>query len=268
MSFSLEFYSLNWEDLRKALSSPDPQLLQAVKTQQWNRILAEDDLGEQPHFIGSHLDDDNDRRREDVDGVFRNALAEIADVMSRATAPDHIPPDISDDAALVVAAFIAQLGKPMGVVRHDVVDQEESQLRFNFREVFLDGYVGVCFKEPRLGEYLAARPLFGLYHLSFVSWGGLSQKEMNDLLATYSPVEATGDWDEIAGFAKDWISALVKALQHTAASGSELVTILCVDQEHYSGYRGEVSVGLGDALPGKIGQWLAGWLRPKPPTSG
>jgi hypothetical protein len=74
MSFSLEFYSLNWEDLRKALSGPDPQLVQAVKAQQWNRILAEDDLGERPHFIGSHLYHDKDRPWDDVDGVFRNAL--------------------------------------------------------------------------------------------------------------------------------------------------------------------------------------------------
>ena len=118
MSFSLEFYSLRWDDLKTALSNRDPQIIEAVKAQQWNRILSEDDLGERPHFIGSHLYHDPDRPWENVDAVFGNAFAEIADVMSRATAPDHIPPDISNDAALVVAAFIAQLGKPTGSIRH------------------------------------------------------------------------------------------------------------------------------------------------------
>jgi hypothetical protein len=241
MSFSLEFYSLSWDKLKTALAQRRPELIRAIEERQWDRLLAETDLGQN--------DDDLGGGSLHGEALFANAFDEIAEAMARQVPPGHEPPDVGDDAALVFAAAVRQLGKPVGVIGHrgSVVRDENGQFVLDFRGLFLDGIAGMCFKDRALGEKLAARPLFGLFHLDFLSWGGLRQSELGDLIGQYAltaDIKRDEDWQAVAANAEGWLNDIVKALKATADAKTDLVTLYLTTQEHFGSLREE----LGDEM--------------------
>lgn len=236
MSFILEFYSLSWDTLKSALVQRKPELIRAVEARQWERLLDDTDLAQN--------DDDKGGGTLRGEALFANAFDEIAEAMARQLPPGHEPPDVGDDAALLFAAIVRQLGKPVGMISHhaSVVRDKDGEFPLDFRALFLDGVAGTCFKDHRLGEKLAARPLFGLFHLDFLSWGGLSQREIGDLLGRYArppDIKQDEDWQAVAANAEGWLNDIVKALNAAAGAKNDLVTLYLTSQEHFSSFRDE-----------------------------
>lgn len=240
MSFTFEFYSLSWDTLKAALSQRKPELIRAVQELQWDRLAADTDLARNNDDTGA----DGLLLKDET--VFADGLDEIAEAMAQKIPPGHEPPDIGDDAALVVAAVVRQLGKPVGAIRHagSVARDQDGEIPMDFRAMFLDGVAGSCFKDHGLGEKLAARPLFGLFHLDFLSWGGLTLQEINDLLPKYAlPEEEKRDeeWQAIADQAEGWLNELVKSLRAAAAAKTDLVTLHLTVAEHFSSFRDKLT---------------------------
>jgi hypothetical protein len=253
MTFALEFYSLSWDALKAALSQRKPELLSAIEDQQWSRLLQDTDLGQPTHHLFS---DEPSSFADNAGPAIADGLDEIAEAMARKVAPDHDPPDVSDNAALVFAAIIRQLGKPLGAIRHtgSVVQDEDGELPIDFHAMFLDGVVGESFKDHSVGEKLSARPLFGLFHLDFLSWGGLTQKEIGELLPKYAPpTDEEKDDDEyiaVEPFAEGWLNDLVSALHAASAAKSDLVTLQLTVQEHFASFREKLEDEANEDLPG------------------
>jgi hypothetical protein len=243
LSYALEFYSLSWEELKAALAAPKPELVQAIIEQKWTRLLEDADIGQHPHhtvFAALPMRLRHDAGPwDDVEVLFARALAEIGHAIAHPRVPGQEPPDVSDDAALVLAAFVRHLGKPLGAITHAGSVTHDRDLPLRFRAMFLDGVVGNCFGDHRLGEKLASRPLLGLYHLDFLSWGGLTRHELAEIVPRYALTEADKeeeDWDDVADYADTWLGALVAALRAARAGGTDLVTLYVSVQKHFVSY--------------------------------
>ncbi|HEV8026246.1 MAG TPA: hypothetical protein VGP50_02385 [Stellaceae bacterium] len=224
MSFALEFYSLSWDALKSALTQRKPELIAAVQAQQWDRLVNDTDL----------VHNDNDAANADVtqgeDVVFADGFDEIAEAMAQKVPPGRDPADVGDNAALVVAAMIRHLGKPVGAIQHaaSVIHDKDGEVPMDFYGMFLDGVAGSAFNDHGLGDKLMARPLFGLFHLDFLSWGGLTQAEIAALMPKYALTPATKqdeEWLAIADHAQGWLDTLVAALTAAATAKSDLVTL-------------------------------------------
>jgi hypothetical protein len=241
MSFSLEFYSLSWNTLKTTLIQRKPELIRAVQERQWDKLLSDSDL--------ARNDDDKGGLSMGPAAIFADGLDEIAEAMTAKLPPRGDPPDIGDNAALVTAAVIRHLGKPLGTISHrgSVVRDKDGEFPLDFRTMFLDGVAGACFKDHELGEKLAARPLFGLFHLDFLSWGGLTQREIVDLLGKYAvppDIKQEEDWQAVSQNAEAWLGALVKSLNAAAAAKTDLVSLYLTAPERSSSY--------GDALQDEV----------------
>jgi hypothetical protein len=254
VSFALEFYSLSWAALRSALSQRKPELIAALRDRQWTRLLEDCDLGQKtPHgFLHAarlalfHRQGEEQGPWENVDALIAGGLDEIAEAMSRGTTGRELV-EVSEGAALVVAAMVRQLGKRLGAIRHDGTARRDRGLPVDFRTMFLDGIAGSCFDDHRLGENLAARPLFGLMHLDFLSWGSLSRGEIDTLLRKYSLGQEhwqDEEWQAIAPDAETWLEELVTSLRDAAAAKSDLVTLYVTVQKHFTSF--------GDALEDEL----------------
>jgi hypothetical protein len=226
MSFALEFYSLSWDALKSALTQRKPELIAAAQAQQWDRLVNDTDL---VHNDSDVVDADGDvAQSEDV--VFADGFDEIAEAMAQKVPPGRDPADVGDNAALVVAAMIRHLGKPVGTIQHaaSVIHDKDGEVPMDFYAMFLDGVAGSAFNDHGLGDKLMARPLFGLFHLDFLSWGGLTQAEIAALMPKYTltPAEKQDEeWQAIADHAQGWLDTLVAALSAAAAAKSDLVTL-------------------------------------------
>lgn len=244
MSYALEFYSLSWEALKTALTERKPELIEKIQDRQWDTLIASDGLGEA-----------GDRRERmalsNVDIVFADALDEIAEAMKRAPTPDRDPPDLGDQAALVFAAFVRELGTQVGSISHDASEAQEPELDIVFRETFLDGVAGGCFGDHQLGEKLAARPVLGLFHIDFLGWGGLSAPEIQALLPKYALTDAVKqdrDWSDCRGYAETWLVVLLQSLRAAAATKRDLVTLYLTGRHHYASFGEELRDVRRDAL--------------------
>jgi hypothetical protein len=238
MSFSLEFYSLSWNNLKSALTLRKPELLRDVQARQWDKLLSDTDL--------ARNDDDKGGLGMGPAAIFADGFDEIAEAMTAKLPPRGDPPDIGDNAALVTAAVIRHLGKPVGTISHrgSVVRDKDGEFPLDFRTMFLDGVAGTCFKDHAFGEKLAARPLFGLFHLDFLSWGGLTQREIGDLLGKYAvppDIKQDEDWQAVAKNAEGWLIEIVKSLKAAAAAKTDLVTLYLTAPEHYGSFRAELA---------------------------
>lgn len=246
MSYALEFYSLSWEALKAALTERKPQLIQRIQDRQWDRLIASDGLGEA-----------GDRREQmalrDADLVFADALDEIAEAMKRAPTPDRDPPELSDQAALVFASFVRELGAQVGSITHDASEAQQPELDMAFRETFLDGVAGGCFGDHQLGEKLAARPVLGLFHIDFLGWGGLSSAELETLLPKYALTDAMKrdqDWSDCRGYADTWLPVLLQSLRAAAAAKRDLVTLYLTGRHHYASFGEKLRDTRRDAFGG------------------
>jgi hypothetical protein len=259
MSFSLEFYSLSWNALKSALTQRKPELIAAIEERQWDRLLDDTDLAQN--------DDDKGGRSLHGEALFANAFDDIAEAIARKLPPGHERPDIGDDAALVFAAIVRQLGNPVGMISHSgsVVRDKNGEFPLDFRAMFLDGVAGTCFKDHQFGEKLAARPLFGLFHLDFLSWGGLSQGEIDDLLGKYAvaaDIKRDEDWQAVAANAEGWLADTVKALKAAAAAKTDLVTLYLTKQEHFDSFDEEMSDEMLEdfSFLGKLKSFIARYI--------
>jgi hypothetical protein len=251
MSFTLEFYSLSWDALKAALTERKPELLRAIEDRQWAKLLDDCDLGQPEHHLLPLPHDEPSPYLRSARADIERGFDELIAAMAQDRPVDHDPPELSDNAALVFAAAVRQLGKPAGALCHDgsVLDDEDGELPVDFRAMFLNGVAGSCFKDHHLGENLAARPLFGLFHLDFVSWGGLAQREIETLIANYAIPEAEKrdeEWIAIADFAESWLKQLLAGLNTTRAAKTDLVTLYLSVQEHYASVWEEI----GDEVRG------------------
>jgi len=238
MSFALECHALSWDALKAALTERKPELLQAVEHQQWPTLLDDTDLGQPDRHLLPYPHDEVSVHTPSIPSDIRRGIDEIAEAMARRPSPNQDPPEISDNAALVFAGIVRQMGQPVGTLRHDAAPMKDRDgaLPIDFRAMFLGGVAGSRFKDHSLGENLAARPLFGLFHLDFLSWGGLTKPEIDGLLADYALPDSERDdeeWQAIAGSAEALLDQLVSALRNAQAAKADLVTLYRTVQGHH-----------------------------------
>jgi hypothetical protein len=238
MSFALECHALSWDALKAALTQRKPELLQAIEQQQWPKLLDDTDIGRPDHHLLPYPHDEAGVHARSIPSDIRHGIDEIVEAMARKASPNQDPPEVSDNAALVFAGIVRQLGKPVGALRDDAaaVKDRDGALPVDFRAMFLDGVAGSCFKDHGLGENLAARPLFGLFHLDYLSWGGLTKQEIDGLLANYALPDSERDdeeWQAVAGSAETWLNQLVGALRNVQAAKTDLVTLYRTFQGHH-----------------------------------
>jgi len=229
MSYALEFYSISWDALKAALVGRKPKILRAVAAQQWLPLVRGDALG-----LAANRDDEG-VPLEDTDLLFEDALEEIEDAITDHAPLGLDPPEIGDNAALFFAALVRQLGTPVGRIAQDQAVAHDPELQLAFRAALLDGVVGSCYGDLQLGEKLAARPLFGLFHLDFLAWGGLTQQELQDLVAKYrlsGAIRRGPDWADVSDHAEAWLAAIVKAVAAAADAKSDLVTLYFTAPHH------------------------------------
>jgi len=237
MRFALECYALSWDALKAALSQRQPELLQAVEHQQWSKLLDDTDLGRPDHHLLPYPHEEVGVHARSIPSAIVHGFDEIAETVARKPSANQDPPEISDNAALVFAGVVRQMGKPLGALRHEAsaAKDQDGESLVDFRAMFLNGVAGSCFKDHGLGENLAARPLFGLFHLDFLSWGGLTKGEIDGLLANYALPDAEREdeeWQAIAGSAETWLNQLVGALRNAQATKTDLVTLYLSVQAH------------------------------------
>lgn len=260
MSFALEFYSLSWDALKTALTQRKPELLSALEDRQWPRLLQDTDLGQPAHHL---LWDEANPFSGNAGPTIADGLDEIAERMAQKAPPDHDPPEVGDEAALVFAAMVRQLGKPVGAIRHigSAASDEDGELPIDLHASFFDGVAGSCFQDHTLGDSLSARPLLGLFHLDFLSWGGLTQQEIAVLLPKYAAPSNAKKQDEdyiaVAAYAERWLSELVNALRATAAAKTDLVTLHLTVQEQFGSFSEKLEDEAREDMP-SIGKRLAG----------
>jgi hypothetical protein len=250
VSFALEFYSLSWSTLRSALGQRKPELAAALRNRQWTRLLEDCDLRQNAVPGLLHVAR-QPRPWENAAEVIAGGLEEIAEAMAR-DVRGHEPAEVSEGAALVVAAAIRELGKPLGAIAHDGSVLRDRGLAFNFRTAFLDGVAGSCLGDHRVGENLAARPLFGLMHLDFLSWGGLAREEIERLLRNHAPGDERRqdeEWQAIADHAETWLAQLSRCLGAAASAKGDLVTLYLTVQKRFASF--------GDALEDELGEDFA-----------
>ena len=167
MGYSIELYGLDWQKLGRVFGSGDRELYEAVVQKEGPRLSVASDAELKAAWeraLGELL----------LGDLGRELAALGADAKARA------PQEASDATALAVAAVIRNQGEPIGDLRHSSVSGQY------FRETFLAHDAPRALNTSVDLLLLVSRPLFGLTHSGFPSWGGLRQSEVRAALGGHT----------------------------------------------------------------------------------
>lgn len=206
MGYVLEFFSCDWEEIRRVLGSGDQRLLATILEDCKKQLLGNDETTdrESPHWA-SEL-------RALILGARGRELA--------ARGPDEpagaASEEVSSAMAVAMVAILRAQGTPLGAIRH------RSRGGVYFREVFLIEEAAPALRSPVDLRLLLDRPLFGIAHSAFPSWGGLKKAELNRIVAerTEDDLPRLAD-PTFAG----WLFDLWDLLTAAAGSRKDLVTV-------------------------------------------
>ena len=203
MGYTLEIYQLGWYDIGKALGGGGREL--------FDRVVREN---EARFFAGAPGDSDEPVIwRKIVEAFVCGRRGE--ETAGRGPEFPGEEEALSGPAALAVAAIIATIGEPIGRMEHSSAGGEMFR-RFIEEEAFKA-------LQPPFGlGFLLDRPLFGMTHDGFPSWGGLKYREIKDIVSgrSISDLPDLEDSDLNA-----WLFELFDLLETAYENESYIVTV-------------------------------------------
>lgn len=202
MSYALELYAVDWNALTATLGRADGALVERIASRASS-------------LFPDGIDDAEGRRL-----VFRRTLDAFLfgprglEIAARGPLPEHEEEELSDVAAIVFSNILSATGSPLGALDHSSTGGPAFRDDFLLRLPLL---LGVPFDFT----LLIARPLFGLTHPSYPSWGGLHRDEIAAIVDREpDPPPLTGDDDVDL-----WLHDLHEALTECSVRKTDLVTI-------------------------------------------
>ena len=202
MGNTLEFYQLDWQSLASVIGSGDHKLVAAIDADYDKRM-----------FRGEDAEIQKILWRKTVEGLVAGRRGE--EIRQRSQEDPEYHEELSDLAALAMVSIIRSQGTQVGVLEHNNSSGEM------FRDEFLAA-LPVKIGLPAAAENLMSRPLCGLIHPLYPSWGGLMKKEIAGVFDTISmdnlPTFDDGDLD-------GWLYDLVNALETVHEGKTDLVTL-------------------------------------------
>jgi hypothetical protein len=201
MGYSIELYALNWDHLASVFGSGDKALLESILSRQGPKLFFRDSL-EKTNW--------EQQLTDLLLGAAGRRLALDQPANAQVT-------EVSDAFALALTAIIRQRGEFIASLQHS------SMAGSHFREDFLANSAARALgTSSELLLFLVDRPLFGLHHSGFPSWGGLQKTEIDTLLekVTLSDLPPMGDSDDDA-----WLYDLCDALFYAKDSGRDIVSL-------------------------------------------
>lgn len=205
MGYVLEFFSLDWDEIQRVLGCGDQRLLTAISEDYKKRLLGNEAM--------------SDHESPEWAAELRNLIlgARGRDLAARGPEPiGAASEEVSSAMAVAMVAILRTRGTPLGAIRH------RSRGGVYFREVFLIEEAAPALRSPVDLRLLLERPLFGIVHSAFPSWGGLKKAELNRIVAgrTEDDLPRLAD-PTFAG----WLFDLWDLLTVAAGSGKDLVTV-------------------------------------------
>ncbi len=204
MSYMLEMYSLDWKALGEVFGSGNKILVGQIDKQ----------FGEQ-FFRGSPTAE-HDR------AVWRGALDALIggrrgqELVASGPQGPGVPEQVTDSTALALAGIIRTVGDRVGEMEHSTSSGDF------FRDEFLAREAPAILRTTINLGLLVSRPLFGLEHDLYPSWGGLTKMEIPAVVGSFStekPPEANDS--DIEG----WLYDLIDSLDAVRQNGADLVTL-------------------------------------------
>ena len=201
MGYNLELYQLDWQQLRETIGSGDRELVAAIDANFDPRMFKGDDSA-QRHILW----------RKVVEALVAGRRG--SEIRQR-TADPSFREEVTDLAALAMCGIIRSLGVKVGMLEHSGSGGDV------FREEFLAALpsaLGI----PITGEDIICRPLSGMLHKLYPSWGGLTRAEIDKVFQTVSMDElpTLGDSD-----LDGWLYDFMDALEAVHEKNSDLVTL-------------------------------------------
>ena len=203
MPYVLEFYSLDWAELGKAMGSGDHALVNRIDQENGDNF-----------FRG--VEDQETRL------IWRKVLEALIcgrrgkNLAEWGPEPKIQPEEASDIAALALVGMVRTLGTGIGELEHSTTSGSF------FREEFFGKEAPVLLKSLVNLEQLLSRPLFGIVHEIYPSWGGLKKTEIKLLLENLAGhrIPPLDDSDVEA-----WLYDLYGCLRIAYENGTDIVTV-------------------------------------------
>ncbi len=205
MPYTLEFYSLNWRAFGQALGSGNRALLDRIAQENGDNFFRGPENQEEQLLWKKILE-------ALICGRRGQALA------AQGPEPKILPEEVSDRVALAMIGIIRTLGVGVGEMEHSTASGSF------FRDDFFGKEAPALFQAPIPLTPLLNRPLFGLIHGIYPSWGGLKKAEIQSLIAGRANHELPNVEDSDV---EAWFYELEDCLRAAYEDGTDLVTVYC-----------------------------------------
>lgn len=203
MPYILEFYSLDWSELGKALGSGDRELLGRVDLENGGNF-----------FRGPEEAENRLVWRKVVEALVAGRRGKA--LAARGPQPGGEPEEASDLTALALVGLIRTLGVGIGELEHSTASGPF------FREDFFERQAPALLGTRADLTRLLSRPLFGLAHETYPSWGGLAKAEIKAVLDGLGGREPPAAEDsDVEG----WLYDLHQCLLAAHEEGTDIVTV-------------------------------------------
>lgn len=205
MPYTLEFYSLDWRAFGQVLGSGNRALLDRIAQENGDNFFRGPENQEE-HLLWKKV------LEALICGRRGQALA------AQGPEPKIPPEEVSDRVALALVGIIRTLGVGIGEMEHSTASGSF------FRDDFFGQEAPALFSSPINLTLLLSRPLFGVTHGAYPSWGGLKKAEIQLLIEGMAnrEIPPADDSDVEA-----WLYELDGCLRAAYEDGTDIVTIYC-----------------------------------------
>ncbi|MDS4029444.1 MAG: hypothetical protein RKO66_05170 [Candidatus Contendobacter sp.] len=204
MPYILEFYSLDWRTLGKVFGSGNRALLDRIAQENGDNF-----------FRGLENKEDHLLWKKILEALICGRRGQAL----AAQGPEpKIQEEVSDRMALALVGIIRTLGVGIGEMEHSTASGSF------FRDDFFGQEAPTLLSSPINLKLLLSRPLFGVTHGTYPSWGGLKKTEIHLLIKSMANhnIPNVDDSDVEA-----WLYELCDCLHAAYEDGTDIVTVYC-----------------------------------------
>jgi hypothetical protein len=205
MPYTLEFYSLNWRAFGQALGSGNRALLDQIVQENGDNF-----------FRGPENQEEHLLWRKILEALICGRRGQA--LAAQGPAPKRPLEEVSDRMALALVGIIRTLGVGIGEMEHSTASGSF------FRDDFFGKEAPALFQSSIDLPQLLNRPLFGLIHGIYPSWGGLKKAEIHLLIENMAnhKIPPVDDSDVEA-----WLYELYYFVRAAYEEGTDIVTVYC-----------------------------------------
>lgn len=205
MPYILELYSLDWRTLGKVFGSGNRALFDRIAQENGDNF-----------FRGPENQEEHLLWKKVLEALICGRRGQT--LAAQGPEPKIPPEEVSDHMALALVGIIRTLGVGIGEMEHSTASGSF------FRDDFFGQEAPALLSSPTNLTQLLSRPLFGVTHGTYPSWGGLKKAEIQLLIEnmanhTIPPVD---DSDVEA-----WLYELCDCLHAAYEDGTDIVTVYC-----------------------------------------